>query len=249
MRIIYPALFCSFVLNVLSAQACSPDQVAYTTTPTPPTDTATIELTQRLIASMPASADVIMVGDSLVQYWPQDQLQRAFGRAKIWNFGVGGNKTQTVLSRLTGDKLSLLKPSIVIILNGTVNVGGGNEACAVVAGLAQIARRTASLWPTARIYFLSIPPRGDDFAFKDKEIREINSQIALSSVEFVNSKKLEIDTGALTCGHYGKPLPEGAIKFDCGNYWNDHLHFSATGYEILTRSLLTIPLDKVKLQR
>jgi lysophospholipase L1-like esterase len=246
MRIAYATLFYLFSFHGTYAQSCNLDQIANTTTPAASTAPATIEQTRRLLSDMPGSSDIVLVGDSLIQYWPRDQLQKFFGRDKIWNYGVGGDKTQTVLSRLESDKLSSLKPSSVIVLVGTTNVGAGNAPCAIVAALSLIAKRLAYLWPNARIYFLPIPPRGDDFSFKATEINEINNQIGLSPVEFPNSKRLQIDLNALTCGYYGTPLPENTKKFNCNNYWNDHLHFSATGYEILTKSLRQVKIDQYK---
>jgi len=192
--------------------------VATTTTPLPYSVPALEAIFQSEIGNIPGrkSADLVLVGDSLVQQWDV----KLFRPRAAFNFGVGGDRTQNVLWRLEMPQLMALRPKDVVVLLGTNNLTAGDEPCAIVAGLQKVLAAAASVWPRARLWFIDIPPRGDGFAFRDAARKQTNA--GLQGLKPLRT--IDVDD-AISCNG----------KQPCGNYIADNLHFSPAGYGVLTR--------------
>lgn len=169
-------------------------------------------------ASVNANVDLILIGDSLIEGWDVKRLLPAVAV----NFGVGGDQTQMVLWRLQDPGLDRLKPRNAVILLGTNNIAAGHSACAIVAGLEQVVIRTQKIWPQAKIWLIEIPPRGDKYASRNDLRLEVNRQLR----SFPDVKTIDVDD-EISC--------EGQTP--CANYLDDKLHFSAAGYDVLTRAV------------
>jgi lysophospholipase L1-like esterase len=137
--------------------------------------------------------DVIMLGDSLVQQWPQPAAERAFPGRRVLNAGVSGDTTQALLHRLDSRRTAATvqgarvelgvtgwerqRPDAVMILLGTNNLRD-HAPCDIVAGLLAVTERAHRLWPGARILVLSLLPRGERQDDRQTEIAEVNRELA-----------------------------------------------------------------------
>lgn len=137
--------------------------------------------------------DVIMLGDSLVQFWPEGAAARAFHGRRVMNAGVAGDGAAALLHRLDsrpteatieGRRVTLgvsgwerQNPGTVMILLGTNDLRRG-PPCDVVAGLKAVAERVRRLWPRTEILLLSLLPRGEDERDLADEIAAINALLA-----------------------------------------------------------------------
>jgi lysophospholipase L1-like esterase len=137
--------------------------------------------------------DVIMLGDSLVQFWPEAAAARAFPGRRVLNAGIAGDGAAALLHRLDsrpteatldGRRFTLgvsgwerQSPATVMILLGTNDLRRG-PPCDVVAGLKAVTERVRRLWPQAEILLLSLLPRGEDQRELAVEIATINAVLA-----------------------------------------------------------------------
>ncbi|WP_201834803.1 GDSL-type esterase/lipase family protein [Microvirga zambiensis] len=198
--------------------ACPQADLIVTTTPAPAQMAARVREHLALKANPPTSANVVMIGDSLVRGWDPAWARAAFAQARIWNLGIGGDKIQNVLWRLRDLALASLHPRRVVLLAGTNNIAGDNQPCAIAAGIAEIVRTLAEVWPGARIDVIAIPPRGDAFASRNAARLEANRLIRdvarRDGVRYLDADAALIEAGSLA-------------------YRPDKLHFTELAYRIL----------------
>jgi lysophospholipase L1-like esterase len=170
-----------------------------------------------MMTNAPVNLDILLIGDSLASQWPISLLSPL----EVANYGVGGDKPQNVLGRLTSLEFLKLKPKNVLILIGT-NSLPSDKPCVIIAGLKQVVARVSMMWPPARIFVLEVPPRGQDLKFKNDVRLEVN--LAIRDIQSI--KAIAVDD-EITC----------AWKTPCENYNADGVHLTPAGYEILTKLL------------
>ena len=174
--------------------------------------------------------DIIFIGDSIVEYYP---LQELFGTAKtIVNRGIRGYQTKLLLENLDAHLYGGAVDQIVLLI-GTNDIGKDvsmNEALENLEGVIQSIARN---YPLSQIKLLSILPVNEGEKYKqtvyirtNEKIREWNQAYeALTSaymqVDFVPVYDSLIDT-------------EGQLKKD---YTTDGLHLSVAGYQALSEAL------------
>jgi lysophospholipase L1-like esterase len=163
--------------------------------------------------------DLVLVGDSLAQAFDASTLRPL----SVINLGVGGDKTQNALYRLSLPHWSKIKPRNVVIILGTNNLSSSDRPCAIIAGLEKVIARIAVLWPSTKIIFLDIPPRGDRLLAFNSNRMEVNTAIGkLHGVTAIN-----VDD-EITCGWQVDA---------CKNYHSDNLHFAAGGYRVVAAAI------------
>ncbi|WP_376097005.1 GDSL-type esterase/lipase family protein [Roseomonas sp. CCTCC AB2023176] len=120
--------------------------------------------------------DVLMLGDSHVQLWPQAEAERAFGSTRILNAGISGDRTGSLIHRLESRRTTInadgrrletgvsgwenQRPRLVFLLVGGNDALRGEPACAVVAGVEAVIQRIRALYPDARLLVSGLLPRG-----------------------------------------------------------------------------------------
>jgi len=140
--------------------------------------------------------DAIALGDSIVQRWPDDMLQRATGMSTL-NAGILGDRTQYVLRQIAAWNWSAQQPRYVLLLIGTNNLADSTP-CDVYWGIRADIRAIHEHLPTARIIVFSVLPRGAQMLRFDSEITTINHLLAENagaSYSFLNAHD------AFLCGH------------------------------------------------
>jgi lysophospholipase L1-like esterase len=216
--LVYFSLQCSSVLAATGE--CSDVDRLLTTTPAPPTTVGTWKFyLDETKYAVRRDVDLVLVGDSIAQAWDT----KMFLPRQVVNLGVGADKTQHVLWRLKFKKWSILRPKNVLVLLGTNNLSALDKPCAIYAGLAKVLKKVGSIWPSAKIGFLEILPRGPQFLEFNALRVEVNNDVRrISGVKTIN-----VDD-EITCGW----------KEGCPNYAADTLHLTENGYHVLLKRLL-----------
>lgn len=240
-------LFLTFILlgtATAKAEQCNRFAVEITTTPVLYQWTSALEKATHLLGAPPQQTDTILLGDSLLAFWPRDLADQQFGKGRVWNFAVGGSRTQQILWQL--DRLSgtpSLNPREVVVLIGTNNLSDEKlPACAIIEGIETVVARTRDRWHDAVIHVMGIPPRGSDFHFRDRDRKTINAAIRDWIAPRPGTHYFEVDEMEMTCGQYAgvtvastdaTPLTGSR----CENYADDFGHFRRPGYEVIYSAL------------
>lgn len=224
-RDIAAAMLLTFgIVDPAFADDCAEWDTAVTTTPAPPQTSQAMMNHTRLMRTIPASADVLIIGDSISAGVRLELAQTLYPGMSIWNAGIGGDKIQQVLWRmqLLGGRL---KPRYVLIILGTNNVGAGDKPCAIAVGMAAVFRRIDELWSKPNVIYVAMPPR------KPESMEEPRRQANALIRTYARPGRAIVDADALaTCR-------------DC--YEPDGLHLTPEGYrqvfEIVRRATGVMP--------
>jgi lysophospholipase L1-like esterase len=214
----------AFVAPVAPAAEDKPQHSAVK--PTQRTDKGIVKLHESFLErAKKGDVDVLFLGDSITQGWgnqgSKEVWESAFGKLKPANFGIGGDRTQHVLWRITeGKELEGIQPKVVVLMIGTNNMGD-NSAEQIADGVTAIVKELNRQKPHTKVLLLGIFPRSAKAtdAVRDK-IKDCNQRIA------------KLDDGKLV--HYldigGKFLEsDGSLSKDI---MPDALHLSKKGYII-----------------
>ena len=120
----------------------------------------------------PAPGAVAMVGDSITEGgdWP-----RLLPGVRTANFGVGWDRTSGLLARLA--QIEAAKPSKIVLLIGTNDIGNGVPVTEVAENADRIIAELAALAPGA-VLVQAVMPR--EAQFRD-EIETLNASLAESA--------------------------------------------------------------------
>lgn len=258
LKFIFILFFSTIALPcIIWADDCNPIAITVATTPVPPGPPAWYSRSLDLAKNIPAQADLVFLGDSLLAGWG-DKPAQEFPNSNIWNFSVVGDRTQQVLWRLKQAQLGKLSPRSVLIWIGTNNLSdSGSTACSTFKGIQEIVRRTRTTWPKADIFVLTIAPRGDNFRSLDEQRVALNKMILEDLAKQKRVFPIAIDDNAFTCGYYGNQaaLPDAQARCMqpktsvCQNYQPDYLHLSRQGYVTLRSMLNDYSIAKFGLDR
>ena len=175
--------------------------------------------------------DLLLHGDSITDWWVQGDANKAmfekyFGGIKTANFAIAGDTTQGLLWGLKNGEGQGFQPKAVMLMIGTNNTGGTNNAGTLTAaeiaeGIGAVVLELRNDFPNAKILLLAVFPRGlPDDSVRDK-IAEINRIIArLDDQRHV----FYLDIGAKFLDERGYFLQDA--------FRADNLHPQAKGYDI-----------------
>ncbi|MEI7460505.1 MAG: platelet-activating factor acetylhydrolase IB subunit [Pirellula sp.] len=176
------------------------------------------------------TAELVFLGDSITAGWggKKEIWNKAFGDYKPANFGIGGDRTQHVLWRITNGELDGIKPKAFVLMIGTNN-SGTDSAEGIAKGITAIVETLRAKQPQAKILLLAVFPRG--------EVASPNA--GRDKLNQVNAIVSKLDDGKhiyyLDIG--GKFLqPDGSLTKDI---MPDFLHLSGAGYQIWADSIGT----------
>ena len=174
--------------------------------------------------------DVIFIGDSIVEYFP---LQELLGTSKtIVNRGIRGYQTGLLLDNLDallyGDAVDQ-----IVLLIGTNDIGKDVPMSQALANLESVIQSISRDYPLSQIKLVSILPVNEGEDFKQTVYIRTNEKIkawnqayqdlasAYMQVEFVPVCENLLDQ-------------KGQLKSD---YTTDGLHLSVAGYQALSNTL------------
>src|SRR5262245_32420978 len=175
--------------------------------------------------------DLLLDGDSITDFWQSPEANKAmydkyFGGIKTANFAISGDTTQGVLWGLKNGEGQGFQPKAVMLMIGTNNTGGTNNAGTatgpeIAEGVGAVVLELRKDFPNAKILLLAIFPRGvpgDSVRDKIAEINRIISKLDDQKHVFY------LDIGAKFLDEKGVFLPD--------SFRPDNLHPQAKGYEI-----------------
>jgi lysophospholipase L1-like esterase len=189
--------------------------------------------------------DVLFLGDSITQGWEgsgKDVWKESIAPLKAANFGIGGDRTQHVLWRITeGKELEGIHPKAAVLMIGTNNVGS-NSAEQIAEGVAAIVKELRKQRPDMQILLLGVFPRAGKRI--PREATEAKADELQPKIKDINKSLAKLDDGKKV--HYldigGQFLEkDGALS---KAVMPDYLHLSKKGYEIWAKAI-TPSLEKM----
>ena len=165
--------------------------------------------------------DLVFLGDSITAGWggKKEIWDKAFGMYRPANFGIGGDRTQHVLWRITNGELDGIKPKAAVLMIGTNN-SGGDPADGIAKGVTKIVETIRAKLPDTKILLLAVFPRGEKPNPQREKLKEVNTTIA----------KLDDGKSVFYLDIGDKFLqPDGTLTKEV---MPDFLHLSAKGYQI-----------------
>jgi beta-glucosidase len=186
-------------------------------------------LVLRRAKEAPGDYDIEFIGDSIMQGWEgagRNVWQEFYGKRKVINFGVSGDRTQHVLWRFENGQLDGIKAKVAVVMIGTNNSNNqDNTEADILAGVTAIVQQIRERQPDTKILLLGIFPRGKTFSPQRGKILEVNEALA----------RLE-DGKNVFYLDFGSQLIEndGSIS---KSIMPDALHPNAAGYKIWANAM------------
>jgi N-acetylglucosamine-6-sulfatase len=174
--------------------------------------------------------ELAFIGDSITQGWEgpgKPVWDQYYGNRKTINLGIGGDRTEHVIWRLTHGNLGKIRPQVAVLMIGTNNTGHlDQDPGEVAAGVQQILEILQQRLPDTKIVLHGIFPRGaTPLDLKRLNNIAINDQIRrLADGDRVHY--LDISDQLLE--------PDGTIN---PQVMPDLLHLSREGYERWAKAL------------
>jgi beta-glucosidase len=164
---------------------------------------------------------VLMLGTNNIKSDSAAAIARADEKLPAANFGIGGDRTQHVLWRVTNGELEGIAPKVVVLMLGTNNIKS-DSAAAIARADEKLVQTIRNKLPGTKILLLGIFPRAhrtdDPAANIPAKVKAVNAELARlddgKTVRYLDlADKLAPD---------GKEVPE---------YYTDGVHLTAKGYE------------------
>ena len=118
---------------------------------------------ERVQLTAASKADVVFLGDSITEGWEKEGKavwDREIAPLNAANFGFSGDGTSHVLWRLRNGEVFAMHPKVVVLLNGTTNVGRGGSPEDTVEGITTVLDEITEKLPDTRVLLLGVFPRG-----------------------------------------------------------------------------------------
>lgn len=175
-------------------------------------------------------AELLFIGDSITEGWPEHLMEQYFAAYKPANFGIGGDQTDNLLWRLQNGSVGQLQPRVVSLLIGVNNFGlRGDAPSDVVMGIQAVTAELQSAFPQSHIILHGIFPYRESADSPERTwVRAVNSEIsALAAAPNIHF----IDIGPQLV------KPNGQIAEEI---MPDFLHLSEQGYQIWADELMPL---------
>ena len=173
--------------------------------------------------------DIEFIGDSITQGWEgggKNVWQEFYGKRKVINFGVSGDRTQHVLWRFEQGQLDGVKAKVAVVMIGTNNSNKeDNTEADILEGVTAIVNQIRTRQPDTKILLLAIFPRGKTFSPQRGKILQVNE--ALAKLDD-GSHIFYLDLGPQFIENDGSITP-GMMK--------DALHPGEAGYKVWANAM------------
>ena len=183
--------------------------------------------------------DVLFLGDSITQGWgnQKELWRKEFEPLKAANFGVGGDRTQQVLWRITHGEIDGLHPKVVVLMIGVNNIWPNDPPEQIGAGIKKIVATLREKLPATKVLLLGVLPafKGAKESIREK-IRQINA-VAEKLADGTNVRYL--DMGPKFTEADGSLAPD---KY----YQPDFLHLRPEGYQDWADTMRPVLSDMLK---
>ncbi|WP_322113136.1 GDSL-type esterase/lipase family protein [Leptospira kanakyensis] len=172
-------------------------------------------------------SDVVFAGDSLVHLFVPELIAKEFPGQSVTNRGIGGDITETLLSRIEDDVL-VLHPGTIVIEIGGNDFREGKCLSLVQNNLLSIIQKIHSKNRNTKIILLAVPPT---------RVKELNQIVPVFNL-FLNqlartTKNVEyVEVWDIMRNPDSPTLREEFFRPN-----GDVLHFNEKGYEIWGKKL------------
>jgi lysophospholipase L1-like esterase len=130
----------------------------------------------------PGDYDIEFIGDSITQGWEtagKNVWTNYYGKRKVINMGVSGDRTQHVLWRFEQGQLDGVKAKVAVVMIGTNNSNrDDNTEADILEGVTAIVNQIRQRQPDTKIILFGIFPRGKTFNPQRGKILEVNEALA-----------------------------------------------------------------------
>jgi lysophospholipase L1-like esterase len=178
--------------------------------------------------------DVLFLGDSITDEWGGEGHSSKAAGGKVWskyfvplkaaNFGIGGDRTQHLLWRISNGVLQG-KPKVAVLQIGTFNIRS-NSPEQIAAGIKAIVHKIEELSPHTKILLLGVFPRGEE---PNTELRQIIAKINQIIAKLDDGERVKyLDLGAKLTQEDGTLIAD---------VMPDFLHLSQRGFEIWAEAI------------
>ncbi len=187
--------------------------------------------------SKKGDAEVVFLGDSIIQGWEgagRESWKKHFEPLKAANYGIGGDRTQNVLWRITeGKELEGQKARLYVVLVGSSNMRD-NSADEIAEGVTAIVKELSRQKPEAKVLLLGLFPRGSSSTDMYRaKIKELNKSLAA-----LESKQVHVlDIGGQFLDKEGNMTEEIS---------KDSLHLTPKGYTLWAEAIAPVLTDMLK---
>jgi lysophospholipase L1-like esterase len=168
---------------------------------------------------------VLFLGDSITAGWAgagKDVWAKRYEKLPAANFGIGGDRTQHVLWRVTNGELEGISPRVVVLMLGTNNIKS-DSAAAIARADEKLVQTIRQKLPGTKVLLLGVFPRAhrtDDPAMHIPEkVKAVNDQLA----------RLDDGRDVRYLDLAEKLAPDGKLVAE---YYTDNVHLTAKGYEV-----------------
>lgn len=168
--------------------------------------------------------DLVFIGDSITQGWEgagKNIWQKYYGSRNALNLGIGGDRTEHVIWRLTHGNFTNQTPKVAVVMIGTNNTGHAmQDPGEVAAGVQEILDILHQRSPETKVLLLGIFPRGKTAL----DLKRLNN-VAINQIiqRFADGDRVHYaDIGHVFLDGEGN-LPESIMP--------DLLHLNEEGYE------------------
>lgn len=181
--------------------------------------------------------DVLFLGDSITAGWAGNgkaAWKEHFEPLKAANFGIGGDRTEHVLWRITkGKELDGINPKVAVLMIGTNN-SGSNTPDQIAEGVTAIVKELRKQRPETKVLLLGVFPRA---AKSTKESKSIPATDLQPKIKAINDSIAKLDDGkAVKYLDIGAKFlePDGGLSREV---MNDYLHLTPKGYGIWAEAI------------
>jgi lysophospholipase L1-like esterase len=125
--------------------------------------------------------DLLFLGDSITQGWAgkgKEVWQKNYADRNAANFGIGGDRTQHVLWRVTNGELEGISPKVMVLMIGTNN-SARDEPEKIAEAVEKIVKISREKMPGTKVLVLAIFTRTRDTDKRNMPtIKAVNQRIA-----------------------------------------------------------------------
>lgn len=172
-------------------------------------------------------SDIVFTGNSLVHLFLPELMSKEFPGRSVTNRGIGGDMTETLLSRIEDDVL-FLHPEVIVIEIGGNDFREGKCLSLVQNNVLSIIQKIHSKNRNTRIYLLAVPPT------REKELNQIVPvhNLFLNQVARTTKNVEYIEVWDIMRNPDAPTLKEEFFRPN-----GDTLHFNEKGYELWGKKL------------
>ena len=175
---------------------------------------------------------LLFLGDSITDNWPRlgEWSWLKFAPNKPANFGVGGERTEDVLTRITNGELEGINPKVTVIMIGTNNIGQcpDEQPEWAAAGVKKIVETVHQKLPNTNVLLLAVFPRNSKDNPMWAKVEAINQIIS----KLDDGKKTRfLDINKVFLNEQGE-IPRDVMP--------DLLHPNAHGYDLWYEAMSSV---------